>query len=604
MYYNFFFNHYKQIKQARLKSLFLITLAGTLIYLISVVGLNLLKKYSTKNFFDLLNNPTFHQRLRNQLKQSESDLIKKSQYISLVRPSDFIILKHDDKIIESETEMIKIVPSFLYWDKVKNQFIFYILLYQYSQHKIQIFTPLSSLLLSSGFFLQKEFWFFIIINLMLFLVISILIFSSGGRSGAKTKINDNANGILNSKSSSYPNLYQKIVHNQQSKIKYLISLFAINKFTGADEIKETLNEILADTDKYKNENLSSNDLQITLFAIQEKLELLIDKKKVEFYGHQHLQWVLELKDQSALIESKKFQSVFIIFPLWKLENIISNLINNAVDAFETYQSNKINTQYFRIVVAIEYGNDKVKILVKDNGPGINKEIQEHLMHAPYSSKKNGRGIGLWEARHEVLKYRGSFEIISDENQGTIIELGFKHFSKTDFELSSKIIYPIKDSKHFHQLLEQNKTKFHLKKFSAEDFCHYFCIMTKLDSDDNFQIILIDDDEFYGNLFKKKISQLNVPFSFHWINSQTQFDQQKKELSTDSVILIDELLWDDKRGSSIAFELYFAGFQNLISVSSDQKLINPLNPYLTYLPKEFPTQIFTKNNEIKYQKEEL
>ena len=72
-----------------------------------------------------------------------------------------------------------------------------------------------------------------------------------------------------------------------------------------------------------------------------------------------------------------------------------NILNNAKDAIV---SNKIKNG--KVKITIRKSNEKVKILIKDNGGGIKKEIISKIF-TPYFTtnfKSKGTGIGLYMSK--------------------------------------------------------------------------------------------------------------------------------------------------------------------------------------------------------------
>jgi len=118
--------------------------------------------------------------------------------------------------------------------------------------------------------------------------------------------------------------------------------------------------------------------------------------KIEFNGAAG-----ELK---ALVEPKE------------LQRLLSNLVNNSVEAFE-----KDGT----VIIGLSAPDGKVLIEVKDNGKGIPPEILAKLgQKGETHGKANGNGLGLYHARTAVEGWGGNLRIESAPGTGTavIIEL--------------------------------------------------------------------------------------------------------------------------------------------------------------------------------------
>ncbi|EEX92841.1 DctB [Vibrio orientalis CIP 102891 = ATCC 33934] len=82
----------------------------------------------------------------------------------------------------------------------------------------------------------------------------------------------------------------------------------------------------------------------------------------------------------------------------QLEQVLINLLTNAIQAIEDQQSKQID-------LSVQYGNGKVEVLVDDNGPGIPFDSQAQLFEPFYTTKKNGLGLGL-SISHQITQAMG------------------------------------------------------------------------------------------------------------------------------------------------------------------------------------------------------
>ncbi len=74
-------------------------------------------------------------------------------------------------------------------------------------------------------------------------------------------------------------------------------------------------------------------------------------------------------------------------PRSQLVQVISNLLNNALDALEGRPDG-------RITLHATAGADSVSLVVSDSGPGLSPEVMERLFTPFFSTKTAGRGLGL------------------------------------------------------------------------------------------------------------------------------------------------------------------------------------------------------------------
>lgn len=109
-----------------------------------------------------------------------------------------------------------------------------------------------------------------------------------------------------------------------------------------------------------------------------------------------------------------------------VERVFINIIDNAVYALseKLQRSNGSFVPELRVDLHVERGRCQVRI--RDNGTGI---PQNHLLHVCdefYTTKPpgEGTGLGLWVAKQMVEKNRGTFDILSKENEYTEVIIEF------------------------------------------------------------------------------------------------------------------------------------------------------------------------------------
>lgn len=88
----------------------------------------------------------------------------------------------------------------------------------------------------------------------------------------------------------------------------------------------------------------------------------------------------------------------------EIQQVLINLINNAADSLKNCDSTDR-----RIEIVVTGLPDMARIVVADNGPGIQPELSDTLFELARSSKPDGMGIGLW-----ISKY-----IVEDHHRGRL-----------------------------------------------------------------------------------------------------------------------------------------------------------------------------------------
>jgi two-component system sensor histidine kinase FlrB len=98
-----------------------------------------------------------------------------------------------------------------------------------------------------------------------------------------------------------------------------------------------------------------------------------------------------------------------------LTGAIQNLLHNSITAL---QENRIPQRDKAIVSIQAYSQDNyVYLSIKDNGPGIDKNIAEKIFQPFYTSSSKGTGLGLAVVKSVVAAHQGDVSLIHEADQG-------------------------------------------------------------------------------------------------------------------------------------------------------------------------------------------
>ena len=200
-----------------------------------------------------------------------------------------------------------------------------------------------------------------------------------------------------------------VFHNLKSPLSILVSNKNIlSNQAGSDIFVRAIDDIV---------NLSNNILsedrkrlqaqyQIKYENVSQHLLSCVKDKQIEYINCPHFPIQMNITPDTNAVFCK------INFPEFKA--IISNLINNSVEAFDN------NEGQINISTSIE---DKfLKISIIDNGPGIPADILSKLLHERYTTKPSGNGIGISHLREQIKLWDGHFEIKSTPGKETEVIL--------------------------------------------------------------------------------------------------------------------------------------------------------------------------------------
>jgi C4-dicarboxylate-specific signal transduction histidine kinase len=99
-----------------------------------------------------------------------------------------------------------------------------------------------------------------------------------------------------------------------------------------------------------------------------------------------------------------------------LEQIVVNLMNNAIDALADIEAEN-NHEQPNITITREIIEDKLSIHISDNGKGLTEQEMEHLFEPFYTTKtlKQGLGLGLAISYNLASDMNGMLSVTSAKN---------------------------------------------------------------------------------------------------------------------------------------------------------------------------------------------
>jgi len=106
-----------------------------------------------------------------------------------------------------------------------------------------------------------------------------------------------------------------------------------------------------------------------------------------------------------------------------LRQVLTNLVRNAVTAMG--ESGTLTLAIDRDASGDADGNDGVRIVVADSGPGIDPSIREILFEPFVTTRRGGRegaGLGLFLAERLIGAHGGSITVESEAGRGTRFEI--------------------------------------------------------------------------------------------------------------------------------------------------------------------------------------
>ena len=198
------------------------------------------------------------------------------------------------------------------------------------------------------------------------------------------------------------------------------------------------------------------------------------------------------------VKFREATSIVTTLPILKLKSILSNMINNAIEASasQVHLSSSV------------YENAYV-LTISDNGSGFPKSLEKDIFIKEVTTKANGHGIGLFSASTILKEHDSKIKVNSHKVKGAEIEI------------------------HFNNPLKTKGPR---------------------------ELVLIDDDKFTRLNWEIKSKEAKISFTSY--SSPDDFHKNIKKHSKDSWVFIDSILSGGLRGEERAREIYESGFQNI------------------------------------------
>jgi sensor histidine kinase regulating citrate/malate metabolism len=98
-------------------------------------------------------------------------------------------------------------------------------------------------------------------------------------------------------------------------------------------------------------------------------------------------------------------------PDWEMCKVLSNLIDNAIDAME-----RVPEGERRLVIVLGENVKQYTFRVENTGEGIPVEIRERIFAPGFTTKGDGHGMGLHIVRRTLRERGGDISVQSDVKQ--------------------------------------------------------------------------------------------------------------------------------------------------------------------------------------------
>ena len=119
----------------------------------------------------------------------------------------------------------------------------------------------------------------------------------------------------------------------------------------------------------------------------------------------------------------------------KINIILSNILSNSIK----YRDHSKASSYLNIL--IETNHDQARIMISDNGIGINKSYLEHIFKMFYraTERSDGSGLGLYIVKQTIERLGGKIEVDSELGKGSCFKIIIPNLrDKVSTEVSAQL----------------------------------------------------------------------------------------------------------------------------------------------------------------------
>lgn len=165
-----------------------------------------------------------------------------------------------------------------------------------------------------------------------------------------------------------------------------------------DEVNRTLN-VINDFSLYGKIRIEKDIADITLLLedIKETYEYLLNEEKLKLKIH--------IPDEE----------IYINIDYNRIKQVLVNVIKNAIEA-------KPLDKPLIITIDLVKFQDSVKIIITDNGIGMDKDTIDKIYNIFYTTKDKGTGLGVALSKEIIELHNGSINYKSKLNQGTTVTI--------------------------------------------------------------------------------------------------------------------------------------------------------------------------------------
>ncbi len=128
----------------------------------------------------------------------------------------------------------------------------------------------------------------------------------------------------------------------------------------------------------------------------------------------------QAKEQGVILKENITKGCKLIGNSEYFKRAILNILLNSLDALS-----QVSDRQRELTVELAQSNGQIRIVVADNGMGMDQEERDRIFTPYFTTKKRGTGLGLYIAQKIIKDHQGTIQIETAKNQGTTFVLIFE-----------------------------------------------------------------------------------------------------------------------------------------------------------------------------------
>ncbi|MDP3312833.1 PAS domain-containing sensor histidine kinase [Lutibacter sp.] len=181
------------------------------------------------------------------------------------------------------------------------------------------------------------------------------------------------------------------------------------KFDANDpEIKDKINE-------YSKTLIQQIDTMSLIASAFSDFAKMPAQQKEELDVVEVIKHALDIFSEEYIYYFPKKESIIAELDKTQLIRVITNLVTNAIQALQEVEHKKIE-------VTVTEENEKVIIVIADNGKGILENDKIRVFEPKFTTKSSGMGLGLGMVKNIIEAYNGTITFTSKQQVGTVFNI--------------------------------------------------------------------------------------------------------------------------------------------------------------------------------------